>query len=122
MENKRYISILYCCIGYFKSLLSIQPYLITNAEKKIYKKINVCKVTIRKQLVLQSSEFSECVCCWCAGPQNTVSTVYSQPLYSSLTQGVYAGHGHKLPFLAMTFINFYKYDSCCFFFFSRHGK
>lgn len=50
-----------------------------------------------------------------AGPVNTVSTVYSVPPCSSLTQGVYAGHGHKPQFLAMTFINSYKYNSCCFF-------
>lgn len=90
-----------------------------------YRKISMTasdKVIMRKQLVLQSAEFSECVCfCWCAGPENTVSTVYSQPQYSGHTQGVYAGHGHKLQFLAMTFINSCKYNSCCFYF-SRHGK
>lgn len=65
------------------------------------------KIIIRKQLVLQAAELSESACCMCAGPKNTVGTVYSLLRYSSLTQGVYAGLGHKLQFLAMTFINSY---------------
>ena len=110
-KNKRYISKLY-------RYISTQSYLVTKPTAASD------KVIIRKQLVLQPADFSVCVRWWWAGSQNTVSTVYSPPPYSSLTQGVYAGHGHKLQFLAMTFINSYKYDSCCFFFFfsSRHGK
>lgn len=45
-----------------------------------------------------------------AEPENAASTAHAS------VRGVYTGHGHKLQFLAVTFINSYKYDSCCFFF------